>query len=276
MATMGTILPKRKFFCQFYFQLFFESHCIKNSNDLQVVQIWMLDEFNEEGERSYTDRQTKHDKEYAAAWENSPPEFKQKAALLGLQPEIPDTTGMAMEYNDNYSASAHIPDMADSLDQFVDMVIERFGGQHASFIRAIADALKKPMEEELVRNRANLLGRVSCYLVQDEKGNLKARVHALLHSIPRLAAENGFPSMRSSAKVCGVSPEWLRRKRDSWCDLLEIERPANGTKSEEAKLKYRANALTNHWRNQRFKRTHEKQQQNGNGTSIKHQSLNAN
>jgi len=233
----------------------------------------MLDELTDEGERTYTDRQIQRDREYAAAWESAPPEFKKDAALMGLQPEVQETTGMAMEYNDNYSAGAHIPDMADSLDQFVDMVIERFGSQHATFIRAIANALKKPMEEELVRNRANLLGRVSCYLVQDEKGNLRARVHALLHSIPRLAAENGFPSMRSSAKVCGVSPEWLRRKRDSWCDLLEIERPANGTKSEEAKLKYRANALANHWRNQRFKRTHEKQQQSGNGTNGKHQSL---
>lgn len=223
----------------------------------------MLEEIPEAEDRHYTERQTRHDKEYAAAWESAPLEFKKNAAMLGLHPDIPDTTGMAMEYNDNYSASAHTPNMADSLDQFVDIVIENFGGQHAAFIRAIANALKKPMEEELVRNRANLLGRVSCYLVQDEKGNLKARVHALLHSIPRLAAENGFPSMRSSAKVCGVSPEWLRRKRDNWCDLLSIPRPATGTKSEEAKLKYRSNALRNHWRNQKFKR-------DGNGNGIGH------
>jgi hypothetical protein len=227
----------------------------------------MSEEFPEEGERNYTDRQTQHDKEYAAAWENSPPEFKRKAAQLGLEPDVPDTTGMAMEYNDNYSTSCHIPDMASALDELVDCIIEKFGGRNAVLIRAIANELKKPMEEELVRNRANLLGRVSCYLVQDEKGNLKARVHALLHSIPRLAAENGFPSMRSSAKVCGVSPEWLRRKRDSWCDLLEIERPANGTKSEEAKLKYRANALGNHWRNQLYKRNGKHETNSTNGSS---------
>lgn len=210
------------------------------------------------GDTTYKDRQALRDREYAAAWEGAPHEFKREAALLGLHPEIPDTEGMVMEYDDNYAASAHIPNMADTLDQHVDCVIEKYGAKFAPFIRAIASALQKPMEEELVRNRANLLGRVSCYLVQDEKGNLRARVHALLHSIPRLAAENGFPSMRSSAKACGVSPEWLRRKRDSWCDLLEIERPANGTKSEEAKLKYRANALSNHWRNQTYRA-------NGNG-----------
>lgn len=206
------------------------------------------------GDSTYKDRQSQHDREYAAAWEGAPLEFKKQAAMLGLHPEIPDSEGMAMEYNDNYSTAAHMPNMADTLDQHVDLVIEKFGSKFAPFIRAIANELKKPMEEELVRNRANLLGRVSCYLVQDEKGNLRARVHALLHSIPRLATENGFPSMRSSAKICGVSPEWLRRKRDSWCDLLEIERPACGTKSEEAKLKYRANALNNHWRNQTYKR----------------------
>jgi len=214
----------------------------------------MLDDTpSEEEDKHYRDRQAKHDREYAAAWENAPLEFREKAAMLGLHPDIPKSEGMAMEYNDNYSSAAASPDMADCLDEHVDRVIEKFGTKHADFIRAIADELKKPMDEELVRNRANLLGRVSCYLVQDEKGNLRARVHALLHSIPRLAAENGFPSMRASAKVCGVSPEWLRRKRDSWCDLLEIERPANGCKSEEAKLKYRQNALNNHWRNQTFK-----------------------
>lgn len=206
-----------------------------------------------EANGSYNDRQTQHDREYAAAWENSPVEFRREAAMRGLHCDVPDQNGMALEYNDNFSTGAHTPNMAETLDQFVDHVIEKFGGEHAGFIRTIANELKRPMEEELIRSRANLLGRVSCYLVQDEKGNLKARVHALLHSIPRLAAENGFPSMRASAKVCGVSPEWLRRKRDSWCDLLELERPANGTKSEEAKIKYRKNALGNHWRKQAFK-----------------------
>lgn len=211
---------------------------------------------------SYTDRSVRHDREYAAAWENAPVEFKKAAALLGIHCDVPDQNGMALDYNDNFSTSAHTPNMADYLDGYVDEVIEEFVHDQKwleytlilpVLIKAIAAILRKPMEMELIRSRANLLGRVSCYLVQDEKGNLKARVHALLHSIPRLAAENGFPSMRASAKVCGVSPEWLRRKRDSWCDLLELERPATGTKSEEAKAKYRTNALDNHWRKQSFK-----------------------
>lgn len=209
---------------------------------------------------SYTDRQTQHDREYTAAWENAPVEFRKQAAMLGIHCDVPDSSGMALEYNDNYTTSAYSPDMAETLDDIVDKVIEEFAHDELwksksinELVRAIYAKLRVPMEQELIRSRANLLGRVSCYLVQDEKGNLKARVHALLHSIPRLAAENGFPSMRASAKVCGVSPEWLRRKRDSWCDLLELERPANGTKSDEAKLKYKQNALVNHWRNQTYK-----------------------
>jgi hypothetical protein len=223
----------------------------------------MLDSPRTSTDGSYRDRQAHHDHEYAVAWENAPLEFRKQAALLGLHCDVPDQNGMALEYNDNYATSAHTPDMAEKLDQYVDIVIERLGtmykwtpeqrAKYAPLIKIIADELRKPMEDELIRSRANLLGRVSCYLIKDEKGNLKARVHALLHSIPRLAAENGFTSMRASAKVCGVSPEWLRRKRDSWCDLLELERPANGTKSEEAKIKYRANALGNHWRWQPFK-----------------------
>lgn len=261
--------------CQLFFQLFFESPCIKNSSDLHVLNIRMLEEFPEEGEQTYRDRQTQHDREYAAAWESAPSEFKQKAATLGLKPDVPETDGMSMDYNDNYSESAHTPDMAKAVDTFVDQIVEDLAVEfrwtpaqciiYAVIIRVTILRIKKPLEEELARNRANLLGRVSCYLVQDEKGNLRARVHALLHSIPRLAAENGFPSMRSSAKVCGVSPEWLRRKRDSWCDLLEVPRPSNGTKSDEAKLKYRANAMTNHWRNQKFRAS-----LNGNGNKNIH------
>jgi hypothetical protein len=216
------------------------------------------------GESTYKDRQSQHDREYTAAWENAPLEWRKEAAVRGLHPDLPECEGMSMDYNDNYPASSHNPDMAKTIDTFVDQLVEDLAIKHnwtpeqcvsnAVIIKETILWIKKPLEDELVRNRANLLGRVSCYLVQDEKGNLRARVHALLHSIPRLAAENGFPSMRSSAKVCGVSPEWLRRKRDNWCDLLEIERPACSTKSESAKLKYRANALRNHWRNQLYKR----------------------
>lgn len=282
----GFIVPNPKFSNKLYFQLFFESPCINNSNDLRVDQICMLEDFPEEGERSYTDRQTKHDREYAAAWENAPLEFKKSAALMGLHPDVPENEGMAMEYDDNYASSAHMPNMAKAIDDFVDRIVEELSAIYnwtmeqrdfySIIIKFAVEWVQKPMQQELEHSQANLLNRVAAFLIADEKGNLRARVHAMVHSIPRMATENGFPSMRASAKSCGVSPEWLRRKRDSCCDLFSIKRPANGTKSDEAKIKYRINALGNHWRNQRYKAPHhEKQQQSGNSIGA-HKQLCAN
>jgi hypothetical protein len=224
-------------------------------------------------ESTYKDRQAQRDREYTAAWASAPPEFKRQAEAFGLVPEGNNTDGMAMEYNDNYASQAHTPSMSDALDQYVDHVIETLGVEHAVVIRSAYILLRKPMDEEVVRSRSNLLARVAMLLCFDEKGNLRARVHALLHSIPRLSSQAGFPSMRSSAKLCGVSPEWLRRKRDGWCDALELERPTHGVKSDPAKLKYRINALRNHWRNQTYKRSnnHDEQsrkQRNGNHITI--------
>lgn len=208
-----------------------------------------------DSEATYKDRQAQHDREYAAAWESAPHDFKRKAAAFGLQPETPATDGMAMEYNDNYSHQSHMPNMADALDDLVDEIIEKLGPENAPVIRATYRLLRKPMDDEIIRNRSNDILRVAMLLCFDEKGNLRARVHALLHTVPRLPSQNGFPSMRSSAKICGVSPEWLRRKRDGWCEILELAPPTHGIKSDPAKLKYRINALKNHWRNQTYKRT---------------------
>jgi hypothetical protein len=148
---------------------------------------------------------------------------------------------------------SYTPNMAALVDDYVDEVIEKYGCKHAPFIRAVASDLKVPMEVELVRNRSHLLARVCGVLISNEKGNNLASIHALLHTVPRMAGASGFPSLRASARKCNVSPEWLRKTRDKWCDLLGIEAPVNGTKSHEAKTKYQKNAITNHWRNQLYK-----------------------
>lgn len=205
---------------------------------------------------SYTERQSQHDREYLEAWENAPEEFKREAALMGLSgPEIEDPEALDVkEFNDNYLCTSTTPDMAATLDQYVDIIIEKYGIHHAPLIRNVFADLKVPMNEEVIRERANILGRIAGHLIymEREKGNMLSRLHALLHAIPRFAAEAGFPSMRASAKVCNVSPEWLRRKRDQWCVLLSIDPPADGVKSAEAKRKYQRNATTNHWRRQKF------------------------
>lgn len=224
---------------------------------------------------SYSERQAQYDRKYMDAWKDAPEAFKKDAALLGLHPNVEERAGEALEYDetrrdtpivqheDRFGTGSFTPDMAAMVDTHVDVIIENhakfFAGSGietsviAQFIRLIADKLQKPMEEELYRHRALLLGRVLAYLIADENGNVLSRIHALLHSVPRLATINGYPSMRASAKKCGVSPEWLRRSRDRACIMLGVQAPADGVKSAEAKAKYTKNANTNHWRNQRFK-----------------------
>jgi hypothetical protein len=159
---------------------------------------------------------------------------------------------MAIPYEENYIQSSYRPNMADLVDDYVDVVIEKYGVQHAAFIRSIAADLKRPMEEEIVRNRSFLLARVACYLIKEEGPKILPRVHALLHSIPGLAKQAGYGSLRISAVKCRVSAEWLRRRRDKWCYILSIPVPTESRKSNEARTKYRTNALLNHWRNQKY------------------------
>lgn len=167
---------------------------------------------------------------------------------------------MAMEFDENksrihdpgHSPSFYTPDMASALDTHVDQLVEKHGFENEKLIRAIAKDLQGPMNEEISKNQALTLGRVACYLAKSEKNNVLARIHALLHSIPRLATMVGFSSMRKSAIECRVSCEWIRRSRDRWCEILELPVPADGRKSEEAKEKYHLNGTTNHWRTQRY------------------------
>lgn len=204
---------------------------------------------------SYSERQGQHDREYLEAWANAPESFKREAALAGLAPEVEDPEALDVkEFNDNYLCTSVVIDMAATLDEHVDCIIEKYGTQHATLIRNVFADLKQPMNDEITKERANLLGRIAGYLIymEREKGNMLSRLHALLHAIPRFAAEAGYPSLRKSATICNVSAEWMRRKRDQWCLLLGIEPPSDGVKSAEAKKKYQRNANTNHWRRQRF------------------------
>jgi len=217
------------------------------------------------GSSSYGERQIAHDGEYMRAWEKAPIRFRKAAAKMGLHPDPEHHDSMAIKYEENYLESSYRPNMADLVDTQVDEVIEKYGPQHAILIRSIAADLKRPMEEELIRNRAFLLGRVACYLIKEEGPKILPRVHALLHSIPGLAKQAGYGSLRISALRCRVSAEWLRRRRDKWCHILSIPIPSESRKSDEARAKYRSNALVNHWRTQ-----HYKQNGNRNGTNGSH------
>jgi hypothetical protein len=201
---------------------------------------------------NYGERQTVHDIEYQRAWKSAPQSFKNAAAKMGLDCEPENRTGMVIGYEENYVESSYKPNMADLLDEHIDYVIEKYGAQHELLIRSIAADLKKPMEDELIKNRSFLLGRVACYLIKEEGPKILPRVHALLHSIPGLAKGAGYGSLRASAVRCKVSAEWLRRRRDKWCHVLSIPIPTESRKSDEARAKYKTNAYGNHWRRQVF------------------------
>lgn len=202
---------------------------------------------------NYTERQLAHDSEYQRAWSGASKRFLRAAAKMGVHCEVEDRSGMAINFEENYVESSFRPNMADLLDHYVEEVIEKHGIEHSKFIWAIYKDLRKPMEEEIIRNRSFLLERVAGYLIKEEGPKLLPRVHALLHAIPGLAKQAGFASLRLSAAKCQVSVEWLRRKRDKCCHILAIPIPTESKKSDEARAKYKQNALKNHWRNQLYK-----------------------
>jgi hypothetical protein len=203
---------------------------------------------------SYIQRQESHDREYEREWENAPEEFKQRAAKLGIKCKPENRFGNALEFHDNILATSHTPDMAQTLDTHIDFIIEKYGKQHEAIIRAVANELKEPMEREQEKGRALLLAQVAAYLVKSPSRNILARVHQLLHAIPRLAASNGYYSMRQSARECGVSVEWIRRGRKEFCEVLGLPIQSEGKKKEEACQKYSKNGKDNHWRNQLYKK----------------------
>lgn len=190
--------------------------------------------------------------EYRKAWEEAPQSFKDAAAKAGIGADVESAEGYALEFDEDQSSMSYTPDMR-TLDTETDALIEELGPYQAKLVTSVAGRLRAAMSQEAERLTSEKLTRVVGLLVKCDRKNVLARVHQLLHAIPRLALTAGFASMRASARECGVSVEWIRRGRDQWCQLLDLEIPVEGVKSEVAKIKYRATATTNHWRHQKFK-----------------------
>jgi hypothetical protein len=199
---------------------------------------------------AYSCRQADLDAAYRKAWADAPEEFKQSAMAKGLKPDTARESH-ACEYNEASEATSYHDNF--DIDTEMDRLIEELGPQHAKAIEAVMTQMEARMRAEMQRESGSTVTRIVCYLIKTEKGNLQARVHQLLHAIPGLAEAVGFSSMRSSARACGVSPEWMRRGREEWCDVLGLDIPAASSKSPEARLAYSKNGLKNHWRNQKFK-----------------------
>lgn len=203
-------------------------------------------------ETNYEAKQQAHSAEYRKEWDRAPESWKKKVAELGLSPET-ETMSAAVEIHEGSSTMSYTPDMAATIDTHLDLIIETIGFKYEPIIRKTAEMLMLPMAREIEMERGMMLGRVTGFILKADKRNALARVHQILHAIPRLAAANGFPTMRASARECGCSVEWIKRGRDECCTALQIPIPVEGTKSAIAKVRYKMKAKMDHWRLRKFK-----------------------
>jgi hypothetical protein len=201
---------------------------------------------------SYEPYQDHRDREYREAWKKAPRRFIKAASKIGIEGPDLDRSGEAIEYDTNAAGVAYTVDMAAGIDTIVDDLVERYGAEHRAIIIAVIEEMKKPMIQEIEKNQAVLLNRVAGFMIASERSNILARVHSLIHAIPLLAEVNGITSMRHSARLCGVSPEWIKRGRDQACEALGLKIPEARGKSALAKVRYALNGKNHHWRTQLF------------------------
>ena len=214
----------------------------------------------------YSSRQSAMDREYREAWKQVPASFRESTQdlikdhekeilrLRSLSPHVDDKEGHAMEFEPNYASAGYTIDIAEALDSQVDELCEIHGDKSRKIIQDVVDRLIDLADKKVEQNNSLKLARVVMMLVSGGKKNVLAKVHGLMHAVPRLAIPCGFVSMRASGRECGVSVEWVRKTRNQFCDLLEIPVPAESSKSEEAKAEYKRVATTpgRHWRSQRY------------------------
>jgi|LakMenEpi03Aug12_release.lakeMendotaPanAssembly.Ray.scaffolds.fasta_scaffold00471_104 hypothetical protein len=200
------------------------------------------------GNRGEILMQDRRDSEYRKAWQDAPESFKRSAGSLGIEADPERRTGVAMAFDEARDTVSHTPDFAEQIDSTVEKLIERHGNE--SLVREIVASLEEPMKMESYRTQAGAIIRVVSWLIMCPKGNARARIHGVMHSIPGLPQSSNIRSLRESAKICGVSPEWMKQARDQACEWLGLPVPANEKKSEEAKAKYR---LRPHWRHAKVK-----------------------
>ena len=186
------------------------------------------------------------------AWKNADPEFLSQARKLGIGPSVDtdlerveNAALFTREHELDVETKAAPGSFVDELDSEMDILIEEVGPEHAKLVMEVVHRLHGPLIRRLDLGRMQMISTIVCILVHCETANLRARIHQLLHSIPRLAVINGFSSMNKSAEACGVSREWIRRGRDEWCERLGIPVPEEGKKAgcNRKKLKLAAKIL---------------------------------
>jgi hypothetical protein len=203
---------------------------------------------------NYDERQRAVDAEYLRAWAALSP--AQLAGMKATGVNGPDCGHDAapdrgrrevVGREDDAGSERHAGvtvDFAAVVDTRSDRLRERFG---LSLVQAkgVSDYIGELIQEELTAQSAQLLARIVGYFLLSSE-NLMARAHGLAHAA-RMSASNGLVSLRHSAKICGCSPEWMRRVAWKWCVTLDLP-PLEGAKSPAARAAYSKDKLSNHYR----------------------------
>lgn len=201
----------------------------------------------------YDSHRIRSEREYNEAWEACGPEFRAKCEAIGIRGDSDiDGESHALEYHPEYINASYCEDYALSIDTRLDELTEIHGADARPIINAVMSDLQILVVEREKKEFSLKLSRVIMMILGSEKKNVLAVIHQIIHAIPGLARHAGFPSLRSSAKECGVSPEWMRKGRDAAAQMLDIPVPHEGRKSDEAKEKYKLAATERHWRRQIF------------------------
>ena len=201
-------------------------------------------------------RQYMRDTEYRRAWEALTPEQVAEMAAVGIKSHDCDRepapyrgerviVGRDGDIGTLCDRSGGVEvDFAGSVDKLSDHLAEDFGVTRLQAVK-LAAFIEARTKDALTERSALLLARiVGFFLIGSD--NLQARAHGLAHAA-RMARRNGLLSLRHSAKLCGVSPEWMRRVAWRWCDTLDLP-PLEDAKSPAARASYRHDKLTNHHR----------------------------
>ncbi len=87
---------------------------------------------------NYEHLQDKMDAGYRKAWDEAPVSFLRHADALGIGPAL-DGVSKALPLEEGVTAVSHEEDIADSIDDEVDRIIEKLGGSHELLIKAVVE-----------------------------------------------------------------------------------------------------------------------------------------
>ena len=136
-------------------------------------------------------------------------------------------------------------DFAAEIDSLEDELCDRFGLTEKQ-AQSVAEWHRDELENSGEKNNSTTLQLIAGGLL--DKGNIKIKALGLIFAAG-FNLMNGWKSEREAARMTGFTVAAINQSKDFWIRLLGL--PRQNSKSDEAREKYRANGLNNHWRNRR-------------------------